>query len=137
MNAIKLISISSVVALSACSVSMDEANSANYGAKPENNEQQVISLIKGNLKDPDSLKVLSITNPVRAFAKYGFGSTEHGWFTTITYNAKNSYGGYAGATSRNFVYLNGQYTWANPLANGERVLLDKVTYSCKDNCPNG
>ncbi|HBV3334746.1 hypothetical protein [Klebsiella pneumoniae] len=134
MKIINLVSLSGALLISACSVSQNEINSANYGSKPINNEEKVIDMIKESLKDPESLRVLSITNPARGFSKYGFGSTEHGWFTTITYNAKNSYGGYVGAKSSTFVYLNGDYKVAVPMSNGERVMLDKVSFSCKDNC---
>lgn len=131
---IKWASLSGVLLISACGVSQNEVNSANYGSKPIDNDAKVIGMLKESLKDPDSLKVISITTPARGFSKYGFGSTEHGWFTTITYNAKNSYGGYVGAKSITFVYLNGDYKVAVPMSNGERVMLDKVSFSCKDNC---
>lgn len=134
MKIIKWASLSGVLLISACGVSQNEVNSANYGLKPIDNDAKVIGMIKESLKDPDSLKVISITTPARGFSKYGFGSTEHGWFTTITYNAKNSYGGYVGAKSSTFVYLNGDYKVAVPMSNGERVMLDKVSFSCKDNC---
>ncbi|MGS0066844.1 hypothetical protein ACUOJY_32355, partial [Escherichia coli] len=91
--------LSVVLLISACGVSQSEVNSANYGSKPIDNDAKVIGILKESLKDPDSLKVISITTPARGFSKYRFGSTEHGWFTTITYNAKNSYGGYVGAKS--------------------------------------
>lgn len=134
MKIIKWASLSGALLISACGVSQNEVNSANYGSKPIDNDAKVIGMIKESLKDPDSLKVISITTPARGFSKYGFGSTEHGWFTTITYNAKNSYGGYVGAKSSTFVYLNGDYKVAVPMSNGERVMLDKVSFSCKDNC---
>ncbi|ENO4093235.1 hypothetical protein ACONLG_003488 [Edwardsiella ictaluri] len=136
MNLIKTVSLSSILLLSACSASLQDANSVNYGDKPINNEKTVIGMLKEKLKDPDSLKVISITNPHRGYSKYGFGSTEYGWYTSISYNAKNSYGGYVGEKTITFVYLNGVYKIATPLSNGERVFLDKTSYACNKNCPN-
>ncbi|MCV5919715.1 hypothetical protein OFN60_40430, partial [Escherichia coli] len=80
MEIIKWASLSGVLLISACGVSQNEVNSANYGSKPIDNDAKVIGMIKESLKDPDSLKVISITTPARGFSKYGFGSTEHGWF---------------------------------------------------------
>ena len=124
------------LSVSACSVSMQEANSVDFGAKPQDGEKTIIKMIKRDLKDPKSLQVMSITNPARGYSKYGYGTVEYGWYTKIKYNAKNSYGGYTSPDTYTFVYLNGQYKPASPMANGERKFLDEITYLCEDDCPS-
>ena len=128
--------------LSACtSISQQEAGSINYGDKPVNYDKAIISAIKNNLKDPDSMKVVSITNPYRVYSKCGFGTVKYGWYTTIRYNAKNSYGGYVGEKEFNYAYLNGKYdvgmmcSGGSSNRNGNSILLDEITYLCKGDCP--
>ncbi|MDO2280935.1 hypothetical protein Q2464_24650, partial [Escherichia coli] len=77
-----------------------------------------------------------ITTPARGFSKYGFGSTEHGWFTTITYNAKNSYGGFFWAKSLTFVFLNGDYKMGVAMSNGGGGMFDKMLFLFKNNFQN-
>ncbi|HDT5968287.1 TPA: hypothetical protein QHC20_005734 [Raoultella ornithinolytica] len=71
MKIIKWASLSGVLLISACGVSQNEVNSANYGSKPIDNDAKVIGMLKESLKDPDSLKVISITTPARGFSKEG------------------------------------------------------------------
>ncbi|WP_241640741.1 hypothetical protein [Rosenbergiella epipactidis] len=134
----KAIVTSTILLLSACTVSKKDANSVNYGDKPSNYSKALIGDIKRSLKDPDSIKVVSITNPYRAYSTYGFGSIQYGWYITVRYNAKNSYGGYVGETGVNYVYLNGKYDGGilGGNGNGDSMILDKITYICNGDCPS-
>nr|WP_181374623.1 hypothetical protein [Pectobacterium carotovorum]AKG47447.1 hypothetical protein pA_00007 [Pectobacterium carotovorum] len=118
--------------LAGCASNSKNPASANYGAEPVNNEQAVISQLKNELKDPDSVKIMSITKPRRGYATYGFGKSEFGWHTEVKYNAKNSYGGYVGAKTRQYLYLNGKYSIPHTY---DINFLDNKSLSCDGDCP--
>lgn len=71
----------------------------DIGEKPTDYEQRAIEYIKANLKDPDSMKSIS-AGPVRDgvcnTTGLNIGPMFRGWVIPISYNAKNSYGGYVG-----------------------------------------
>lgn len=53
--------------------------------------------LRRTLKDYDSVKDFElIEGPTNAHAIYGMGGVERLWFACARFNAKNSYGGYAG-----------------------------------------
>lgn len=119
-----------VLSVSACGVSQQDAKKLNYGPSPKNYESEVVSLLKSELKDPDSVKISSITKPRRGYASYGFGTKEYGWYIDVVYNAKNSYGAYTGYQEREYVYNNG-YSIPHTY---EITFIDKKEYLCNKNC---
>lgn len=69
------------------------------GTKPTNYEQRAIEYIKTNLKDPDSMKNVSvgaIRDGVCNSTGFRMGPMVRGWVLPVSYNATNSYGGYVG-----------------------------------------
>ncbi|MBK0000287.1 hypothetical protein [Erwinia sp. S38] len=68
---------------------------ANAGNKPSDYKSIVEEAIREQLKDPDSAKFSSFTNP-RKEVMVENGSFVYGYSTCLYVNAKNSYGGYTG-----------------------------------------
>lgn len=118
--------------LTGCASTSKSPVNVNYGVEPVNNEQAVINQLKNELKDPDSVKILNITKPRRGYATYGFGKEEFGWHTEVKYNAKNSYGGYVGAKTRQYIYLNGVYSIPHTY---KIKFIDEKSFSCDGDCP--
>lgn len=85
-----------------------EAESKNlHGPRPDNFEEKIKGWMRANLKDPDSVKDLNIDPPAKGwmFAKGALLRDERlawGWICRVSFNAKNSYGGYTGLKTRNF-----------------------------------
>ena len=86
-------------------------NSPDYGTYPNNYEQLVKDYLDRNLKDPDSLTRLKIDSPVAgrywAGLLYG-GNYIYGYRSCVSYNAKNSYGGYTGVKTYVYWLKNGR-----------------------------
>lgn len=66
------------------------------GSAPKNYEKTSEAFIKSQLKDPDSLKQFSATAPIKTSCSVGIYGSHFGWLVRVTYNAKNSFGGYVG-----------------------------------------
>lgn len=65
-------------------------------------------MVKVGLKDPDSLKDLKVGQPAKCWYRASpLDPLEYGYCTTISYNAKNSYGGYVGVTTYKIFYRDG------------------------------
>lgn len=82
---------------------------ADAGVAPVGYEQTIRSYLRTALKDPGSLTDFSVGSPVLASCSVGIYGAFHGWRVTVSYNAKNSYGGYVG--------LKTYYYWFH----GERI----------------
>lgn len=98
------------------------AIAAIVGQEPKNYEQTIREYLRQNLKDPNSMIDFSIIEkPIKTSCK-AFGvsrldkilnpyKTQHiefsGWRVTVSYNAKNSYGGYVGLT-KEFYWFHGE-----------------------------
>lgn len=123
----KITTILFTACLVASCASTDEAYSKakrlNYEAMPasENILTAVTSKIKSTLKDPDSLKNLTITNTYKCYAskmamsdnvspKYDYGY----WCYNFSYQATNSYGGYVPG-SKFAIYVKGDLKLINEL----------------------
>lgn len=78
---------------------------ADAGERPEHYEELAEEYVRAQLLDPDSLKQFSATPPVLARCAIGVYGPFHGWRSTVTYNAKNVYGGYVGVQTA--------YLWFN------------------------
>jgi hypothetical protein len=70
------------------------------GDYPAHYQQDVQQYLRDDLKDPYSVRDLSVSPPVRATV--GFGADV--WKSCVRYNAKNSYGAYVGSQSYNFYW---------------------------------
>lgn len=89
------------------------------GPEPVNYEEDIMTYLNRHLKDPDSIKNLTIKalQPVRgtegAFGLSGgiYGQTYRGhWAACVEYNAKNSFGAYVGLKGYYFIFRNGSVT---------------------------
>lgn len=75
----------------------EQLANADYGNYPDNYEEIAKAHILRQLKDPDSVKFGYISRPIKKMAKMGaYGEPKFGYLVCISYNAKNSFGGYAG-----------------------------------------
>lgn len=113
--------LTALVFMSGCSsariVPETDPAKAEYGKAPADYEKQIREYWKATLKDPDSLKVNAMGKPVKAMA-YGVETSNHfydnysdvtftpiyGYRVCANYNAKNSYGGYSGASDAVFFF---------------------------------
>ncbi len=93
---------------------------------PTQYEEAVRQNIQTNLKDPDSVRYLEITNPEKGYATTVTGSIlVHekrlwGWTVKATINAKNSHGSYVGSKTYTFLFHGGKIVHtASPLAEDE------------------
>jgi len=74
----------------------EQLSAANWGSLPPNYQDMVRAHIGAALKDPYSA-VFEFRQPVASWARLIGGDTEYAWVVCGTLNAKNSFGGYAGA----------------------------------------
>lgn len=77
---------------------------------PNNYKKLVLDYLDQNLKDPDSLKRLKINSPVAGKTRAGlvYGGKFYGYRSCVSYNAKNSYGGYTGLKTYSYWFKNGR-----------------------------
>ena len=96
------------------------ANSSDPGPYPSDYEDIVKSFLHSSLKDPYSIRDLSITPPVQKTAFMGLlgGGSVAAYSTCVTYNAKNGFGAYTGISSNTYYIRNGAI-----LVNGLGVLV--------------
>ena len=81
-----------------------QAEDVAWPPKPSNTRKYVTDYLNNSLKDPDSLKDFSITEPRKGWWTAGIFNgfkNEPLWYVCYSYNAKNSYGGYVG--KKNYV----------------------------------
>lgn len=72
---------------------------ADYGPEPVNYRAAVNEHLRYVLKDPESVRDVTIARPARGFFQYNTHSPmQFGWLTVVELNARNSFGGYAGLT---------------------------------------
>jgi hypothetical protein len=103
------------VALASCaSVANEPANSA--GPYPNNYEEIIKKYLHDTLKDPYSIQKLKISKPVEktVFAGALAEGTIPAYASCVSYNAKNSYGGYIGVQSYTY-YLRNDAVFINAL----------------------
>ena len=63
---------------------------------PTSHVQAIGKHLERTLKDPDSVKALSIGEPERSSCLVGIYGRYHAWRIPVSYNAKNSFGAYVG-----------------------------------------
>lgn len=75
---------------------------ADAGQRPTASAQAVQAYLNASLKDPYSLRDLAISEPALSSCAVGIYGPFYGWRVDVSYNAKNSYGGYVG--QRTYAY---------------------------------
>jgi hypothetical protein len=96
--------------LSACATAPSESDLANadYGStSPMNYKEIITAYLNDNLKDPESAKIKWVRGPYRGYFAF-MGKFNYGYIACAEVNAKNSYGGYSGATLDAFLIRNGR-----------------------------
>jgi len=117
MNGLPMV-VCIALALSSCGIAYQQertailtnASTQNFGPPPPANYREVgADLIKRQLKDPLSAQIEWGTTEKDAI-QMGFGSPHAVpvWITRVAVNAKNSFGGYTGATEWQLAWKNGQ-----------------------------
>jgi len=90
-----------------------------HGPAPTDVVDKFGRYVRPLLKDPDSLKdVVLVRGPEKGwfFQHEALLNDEvviWGWFAVFSYNAKNSYGGYAGGSRYDVLFKDGQIVWAS------------------------
>ena len=75
----------------------EELATASFGEYPSDYQNVIRNHLRETLKDPDSLRDLEMTAPRKAFFRESlYDSMHYGWVSLVTFNAKNSFGGYVG-----------------------------------------
>tara|TARA_R110000824_G_scaffold63944_2_gene167547 strand:- start:2710 stop:3108 length:399 start_codon:yes stop_codon:yes gene_type:complete len=122
-----------LVALTACGTqNVDISTTASIPNKPLYSETTVRGYLKDLLKDPDSMKAFEISEP--RLGKYYGGmfngfKTVPSWYVCYGYNAKNSYGGYAGFKSY-VAFFEGEMIIPAPNNHGPPVQDGYREFSC-------
>jgi len=92
------------------SVTQKEIESANFGQKPINYQQDIRNLMSRILKDPGSA-TYEFGEPRKGMTQDGWavgGKKHFGYIVPALINAKNSFGGYTGAKRYYFLFSEGQ-----------------------------
>lgn len=95
----------------------DQIAQMNAGSQPGVDfPDRIAAAVRVGLKDPDSLKDLEVSPPVKCnWPDTAFSGPQIGYCSTIAYNAKNSYGGYTGRRAYNILYRDGVILRQDPL----------------------
>lgn len=106
------------IAIFCASCASRDSGPPDYGSYPDNYEQLIKSHLDHNLKDPDSLKRLNIGPPVEGHYWAGLvnGGNFYGYRSCVSYNAKNSFGGYVGQKTYVYWIKHGRVTGVFPNA---------------------
>lgn len=120
----KILTILSILFLYSCAMAptKEELGKLDYGLSPKDPKQVFIDTIKYRLKDPDSLKILHVKSPKKMWSKDLYVGLKVYWVICGTYNAKNSFGAYAGYSTMAIWYSHGD-SGILKLINGEMVGL--------------
>jgi len=100
--------ISLILFLSSCATkpTPQQLSNADYGSYPADYENTVKAYLNLVLKDPHSAKYKKLAGPEKSWVRY-FGPAYFGYAICYMINAKNSYGGYIGATTHYFMIKDG------------------------------
>jgi hypothetical protein len=108
MNGKHWVFVAMAAALVGCvTVPQEQMDRAEYGQAPDA-ETIIRGWLASTLKDPDSIKSFVVTAPVKCANRRASWKPEFGWCVKYEYNAKNSYGGYAGVTSHTAMIQGGK-----------------------------
>jgi len=101
------------VTTTGCAAMAARANDPNAnGPYPDNYQQLVGVWFLTNLKDPYSAQVAWIKEPVRQWCG---AWAAPGWVVNVGINAKNSFGGYTGASAYDFCIRDGAVQYVSDL----------------------
>lgn len=78
------------------------------GPAPENVLPKVVAKLRSTLKDPYSIRDFTMCELRPSGAYYASAWVRANWIVQITLNAKNSFGGYMGATLFTITFENGE-----------------------------
>lgn len=107
----RLLLIAVTILVTACvsKPSQKQIANADYGPFPYSYETIAKQYVEQRLKDPESVKYQYVSYPVQKFGKRGSASGwMSGYLVCIKYNAKNSFGGYAGYSVDSLLVKNGR-----------------------------
>lgn len=77
------------------------------GPRPQNLEPEIRRWMRDQLRDPDSVRDLTIGEPYAAQCIYSSArDSRYAWSVPADFNAKNAYGGYTGRTRYYFWFHN-------------------------------
>jgi hypothetical protein len=98
------------LALAGCASgpSAEEVRHADYGVFPSAYRDAVKAYYGRVLKDPDSVTYRSFGDPGTFWYSDRFNKPRYGYLTCVTYNAKNSYGGYVGYKTDGVFFRDGE-----------------------------
>ncbi|MBC2806545.1 hypothetical protein C3Y94_025685 [Rhizobium ruizarguesonis] len=80
------------IALAAAGCTSVSSTAVTSDPQPTNTDQKALAVIKGALKDPYSVRDIRLGHPHRAVDNFAYPNA---WAVCATFNAKNSFGGYA------------------------------------------
>lgn len=95
----------SALLLSACGnirPTPDQINLAYYGPPPTDPEGAVFKYFEERLIDPESARI-KCSNPRKGWVNLA-GKLSYGWVCICSVNAKNRFGGYAGAKEYRYLF---------------------------------
>jgi len=112
-----LMFLSGVILLSGCALdpsdppppappSKAQLASADYGSYPSDYKNVIETYMDQELKDPESARYDYLNQPVRAWNNWE--GLKFGYAVCVNINAKNSFGGYSGASPYYFLIYNQQ-----------------------------
>lgn len=84
---------------------------ADYGAEPQHYLDSIHAYFNQTLKDPASIQYRLVTMPEHGYTHFSnafTGRTLYGWLVRAEINAKNSYGGYTGFQTYQFLFRGDQ-----------------------------
>jgi hypothetical protein len=91
----------------------------DFGAYPSNYRELVDDWLKTFLKDPYSVRDLTVKAPEQGWIKQGWlagGKKFNGYLVVVTLNSKNGFGAYTGVQTYNLLIQNGHvvaHQWLN------------------------
>lgn len=91
---------------------LEQLQSADYGAEPVTYKEGVQQFFDATLKDPSSIQYREVTVPEKGYMQthsmMGGTKINYGWLVKATVNAKNTYGGYVGFRTYSFLFRGSQ-----------------------------
>jgi hypothetical protein len=100
----KIVAFAMAVILSGCGGNgfLNTNKPEDAGASPIRYEETIKSYLNNTLKDPYSIRDLSISRPHLSACSIGVYGNFNAWVVHVSYNAKNSYGAYVGLQTSYF-----------------------------------
>ncbi len=107
---VRLAILSSILVLSACGTPghgfLNTNQPSDAGQAPTDYRPRIGTYLHAVLKDPESIRDVSVSEPYLASCSVGIYGAYNGWRVQVSYNAKNSYGAYVGLRTSYFWFHN-------------------------------